>query len=163
MLVLLNLRSTDMRKILFALPAMVLVFCGCGSPMLFNSIDKSTEITVLDFTNFTGRGFLFTPLTYDGDYESVGLIAVTMFPDATVEQVPIPGSNTVHKKQWAIGALDIQAALEQAYQECVNLGADALTQLDVQSVTQSFVGVTDPPLVLQGYQITGFAIRRQSN
>jgi hypothetical protein len=140
--------------------ALALLLCSCGSPVLFSRIDRSVEIAAIDFTSFTSRGFLFTPLTFEGDYESVGLIAVTIYPDATIEEVPVPGTTAVRKKQWAVGDLDVQAALEQAYQECVEMGADALTQMVVQSVTKSYVGVTSPPLVLQGYQITGYAIRR---
>ena len=47
-------------------------------------IPKVSEINAVDFTPFTEKGFLFTPNKYTQDYESIGIINFTYFPEANL-------------------------------------------------------------------------------
>lgn len=42
--------------------------------------EETFEVTGYDFTEYTEKGFLFTPNTYSGEYKSTGLITVTQWP-----------------------------------------------------------------------------------
>ena len=61
-----------MKKLI--LLSILLIVSGC-IPKPPSVISEQRIFLAVDFTKYSNEGFLFTPLKYEADYESVGLIS----------------------------------------------------------------------------------------
>lgn len=133
---------------LSALVTIILSSCAGGG---ITSIPSSRHATVLDFTPFTKQGFLFTPEPYHGNYESIGLITVSVLASGERKRLR-PG---IYDWDWDLTPLQTDSVLNYFYQEATLLGADAVVRLSLTSSIADVVGQSVPRVTA-----TGFAIRR---
>ena len=136
-----------------------IILSSCGGTLLFDRIGGYTEISGLDFRPYASEGFLFTQSEYTGEYISMGILRITVVPEAVLDSI-MPGT-ILEELRWKISDKDIQNdALEEVYQACIEMGADAFVNMKIDIIPMSYVGVTNPPLVLNSYEISGVAIDR---
>lgn len=150
------------KLILCALLGLILFSCKVVE---VNTVPRRELLTGVDFREYSKKDFLFTPEKYLGDYESVGLVSFLVMPKAdrvktesNTDSNPWKDTGIIHT--WKTEEIDIQNALDGIYKRCIEMGADALVNF------HSEVEITDypyliPPLKLEGYRITGFAIKRK--
>lgn len=112
-------------------------------------VAPNTDVRSIDFSEYTRQGFMFTTETYQGAYESVGIIYVTMHAEGKLEDVKgFP--------QWVFSDLKVQDALAEAHRKALAMGANAIVKLDIQADNK----VLSPVLAVPGIEVSGFAIRR---
>ena len=66
-----------MRIIYSLLIGLIILIAGCSEGY---DVSKTVFIYGYDFTPYTAKGFLFTPESYNGDYDAVGLIELAIYP-----------------------------------------------------------------------------------
>jgi len=140
---------------------LVLIATSCAPPP--SSIPEQLLATGFDFSTYSKKGFLFTPDTYMGDYESIGIVSLTYTPSAklTERSEHYRGSvPEVEKSEWVIDSVDPDRAVAEMYRICIEMGADALTQLDIEPYSTSHGELSTKPVTITGLKINGFAIKR---
>ena len=149
-----------MKKYLF-----IILFVGvwsCAPTPTF--IPEVSEINAVDFTPFTEKGFLFTPNKYTQDYESIGIINFTYFPEANLIEKKIKRGEDLKDdmivKFWDIEKFDINLLLYEVYTASIQMGADALTEFSIKSVSSNHALGSSYPVSINGIQVYGFAIKR---
>jgi hypothetical protein len=142
-----------------ALLAFVFIF-GCASgPEVY---PKEMNVTGFDFTKYTEQGFLITPEKYEREYESIGMLNVTVYPrleKISLEEPPAqPGAASPAKEWFVTKEVVAQEVVDSLYVEARSLGADAIINFRTDVVTQDLKqGVSRT-----GIQARGFAIDRES-
>ena len=132
----------------------LLTVLGCSHPT--ENLVKSVSVRAILFAEFTEAGFLFIPTNYNGDFESIGMVTIECHPEANLVEDDSESSG----KKWQVEPLPIHEALQSAMQKCVELGADALTQLKIETKIESLYGRSQNPLTYDYVSISGFAIKR---
>lgn len=136
----------------FGTIVLLLALAGCAKGP--THLAPETYFRGLDFREYTSQGFLFTPYRYDGAFESIGLVTVTLWAEG--ELVPVGREKF---KEWRFKPLDVQDVLRAAHRHAVERGADALVDLKLTA--------TDRPIEKSsqrqpGIELSGYAIRRLS-
>ena len=126
-----------------------------------NHLPRSEQFLGFDFSPYSEQGFLFTPESFIGEYESVGLVNYTITPEANFVKVSGSGisptmSSEIYK--WQFEDVDINDAIKGMYDRCVEMGADALVRFKVE-VNESYIPTTTQPI--NQYIVSGFAIKRK--
>jgi len=145
-------------------PALLLVaalIMACGGPEVYK---KSMEVSGYDFTEYTDEGFLITPESYQGEYQSIGVLSVTVWP--RVERRPVeddtlaqPGADSPAQEWFVTEAVDPQEVVDSLYVEAQSMGADAIMNFRAEPVREDLVnGPTRT-----GVRARGFAIDRVDN
>ncbi len=124
---------------------------GCATSRHFPS---TIFVWGFDFRTYTEAGFLFTPEAYDGPYESVALLTVTMYPEVTYRSQTLDSGHGVG--HWVAEPVDVNAGIAKMYEQAVEMGADAVMRFSVRTIKGP-----PAPIKADGFEITGFAIRRQ--
>lgn len=116
-----------------------------------------------DFIKYTEQGFLFTPETYLGTYDSIGLIHVDFIPEVREAQTP-QGQRPPQRsgydrithggKYYYVQQPNTEDIIDHLYELSVEMGANAVTNFNVSS--RSWEGVSDIRIVT----VSGFAILR---
>ncbi|HRQ78483.1 MAG TPA: hypothetical protein PLY94_07770 [Gemmatimonadaceae bacterium] len=120
-------------------------------------IPGSVSVTGIDFTKYTTLGFMFTPERYAGDYESIGLITVTIIPTATGSlRIQARSGATERTVDWTVSPVEAKDVLDEAHSRAVAMGADAIMNLSLQAIPQ-----VHPELTFYGIELRGFAIKRK--
>ena len=124
----------------------------------------------IDFTPYTSKGFLFTPEKYDGQYESIGMITYTTMPGAKylrsgAKPNPYyrPGGSepgVISVYEWVVDSMKFSDALRNVYDICVSMGADAMINFQNEVIRDEYTNIKNPVVIL-GYSISGFAIKRK--
>lgn len=137
--------------------------CSCSSSL--TESPKIVEVTGFDFTKYTEQNFLFTPEGFSGEYESIGIIRASIFPEVKEAKglsitkeitkdynvVSLAGSN------WLIEKIKPEMAVEEIFQTAKKMGADAIINFDARiSPTQN------GKFTFYGYEVSGFAIKRKN-
>lgn len=151
--------------------ACVLILMAC-SP---RTIPRTVSYSGFDFTPYTALGFLITPEGYSGEYESIGVVSVTMTP--AVRRVPQvkpskgkgwdayygqaePKSPEELPEQpderrvggYYVERIKVAEGIRLLYAQAAGMGGNAIIRFKVETV---------PFMVnIQGIRLTGFAIRR---
>lgn len=146
-----------MKKLIF-IAITTLLFASCTT---VKTITESRELVFIDYGKYTDKGFLFSPYIYNGEFESVGPVEYTYSPGAQLKEATEPDINNypIKTKRWVYDNFDIYKAIDDVYNECVKMKADALIETKITTVTQSFPYA--PPAIIPVVKITGFAIRRK--
>ena len=133
---------------LVAATCLSVVVAACA---VSQQIPRTTVVAVLDFTPYSQQGFMFTPATYHGDFESIGLVTVTVYPECNF-------STDSSEEVWerACEEIDPQDGLDTMYHKAKDMGADAVTNVQVRTVS-----VTVKRVRVDGIEVSGFAIRRR--
>lgn len=135
---------------IFIMPLLaVVLLAGCAGGV--TSIPSRRSTVVLDFTPYTAQGFLFTPEPYLGDYESVGLITVTVTAAGERKRLR-PG---IYDWEWDLTPLQSDSVLHYFHRRATELGADAMVRFSLAPSSTDIAGEPVPTLVA-----SGFAIRR---
>ena len=139
-----------MKKLLIILSLIV----GCGAPP--KVIPEIQLIIDIDFTEYTQKGFLFTPNAYTANYESIGLITIIYYPEARLvtrvieyEGKDKEGNKRARKEsEWVINKINSNALLDSVYTTCIEMGADAFTQLKILDAPTMPYGInTTNPII----------------
>jgi len=148
-----------MRNTLIIMFMIISITVAC-TPGFF--IEREIYLTGYDFTEYTEKGFLFTPETYLGQYESIGIISVVFQPQ--VERIPRDQSRTEERPGFDvvyIGAHrhyvekpNTDEIIDNIYEQSSGMGANALVnfQIDMQPMEEY-------PMVIRTV-VSGFAIKR---
>jgi hypothetical protein len=134
--------------VLFAALLPLVVLAGACRPL--RVVPSNTLITGIDFSAYTKQGFFFTPEMYDGPYESIGLVTVSLFPAA--KQVVDAGG----ARRWQIDKPSIDEGVAKMYEQAKDMGADALVNFAVRVTDDRLDEWTVRPVL----EVSGFAIRR---
>ncbi|MBN2011949.1 hypothetical protein JW960_21650 [candidate division KSB1 bacterium] len=143
-----------MKKAIFCL---LIIFIGCAPNIMF--IPKSQSEFVIDFAKYTEKGFMFSPYQYLGKYESIGMITITVMPEASLLRHRDERFNgNVYKTEWEFTPINLDASIEQFYKKAVDMGANGVCDLKIISESKSYILKT--PVTIPGVTISGFAIKR---
>lgn len=129
-----------------------LISCSTVKPM-----EEQITVSGFDFTKYADQGFLFTPEAYLGEYQSIGVISVTIWPSVS-ESPNVSAKGVTQRQRWYIGQLNVNKAIDRIYQQASNMGADGIMRFDVRSIERNNGG-----LRIEGAEISGFAIDRPDN
>jgi len=154
---------TDQPALLLVFVSLAFAACSPG-PDLY---EKKTTVAGYDFGDYTERGFLITPEGYEGAYQSIGTLRVTVWPavertdasqsgDETLSD-PI-GEDPVTGPRWrVVEPVDPQEVVDSLYVEAENMGADAILNFRTSVVREQVR--TD--LTRIGIRAKGFGIQRE--
>ena len=122
---------------------------ACAKPRLLPGAEL---VTGIDFSDYSRRGFLFTPGMYtEGPYESLGLVTVTVTPQA--RQVP---DSTTGYFRWQIERITADDIVRKTYDQAIAMGADALVNFEARVREERLDEYSSRPIL----EVSGFAIRR---
>ena len=111
-----------------------------------------------DFTQFNKEGFLFTPESYNGEYESIGLLRTVVYPAVKhpEKQVKTKTGRIRYVEQgWEVESIEPTEALKEMYKKAVAMGANALVKFQIDNTSY-----LNGSLLVRGYEVSGFAIKR---
>ncbi len=125
--------------------------------------EKEMEVRGYDFTKYTEEGFLITPEKYEGRYESIGVLRVSVWPEIEVESSgdaspARPGPNDTDRAWVTTAPVSRTEVIDSLYSRAERMGADAITQFESEIVTREESNVTRI-----GVEASGFAINRVDN
>ncbi|MEO8398822.1 MAG: hypothetical protein ABI550_03295 [Ignavibacteriaceae bacterium] len=126
-------------------------------------LGKKVYVYGYNFTKYTKQGFLFTPEPYPGDYESVGILEVEIYPE--IKKAKEEGSNQYgtsnygESAEWLYISIQTNEVLDSLFHLAKGMGADAVVRLDIEDVTQERSGF--PLTLIPGKRASGFAIKRK--
>jgi len=126
-------------------------------------IPPYTSVSTIDLTKYSREGFLITPYKYDADYESVGYIFVETMPEAnlvTLEKTEQAGHAENAKTEWQVDKMSIDKIIDSIHQKALQMGANAIIDFKIEQTTKNYSVGRMSPLTIQGFTISGFAIKR---
>ncbi len=164
-------RDNNHRKIMIM--AIVLILSGCvmeqHMPVLMH-VPEGFETLVLDFSSFTERGFLFTPRSYSGKYNSIGMVEFKYNVEARLVcknlNAPSPEASSAGIQQleyydWDVDEIDYQVVLEHAYKEAQMMGGNAIVNFKMEVEYETLQNAPEyPDVVIPVVHVTGFVIER---
>ncbi|MBN2827911.1 MAG: hypothetical protein JXQ26_07970 [Tissierellales bacterium] len=148
------------KYIVFLFVFTIIIFIGCSK--ILHRTPKVDNFDKLDFTKYTEKGFLFTPLLYNGNYESVGLINYRFIPSASYKDMKTV-KNGVYTTiyYWDRDNFSLYDLLDSVYTWSSSKGANAIVNLKLEVATEYFGYGFDNPATIQGLDVSGFAIKRK--
>jgi len=137
---------------------------GCATTGI-TFVPKTMNIGIFNFKKYSENNFLFTPHNYLGDYESIGLVSIIISPSAKITKIKSPHKNgdgsPYYKKVWNVDDMNVDEALDSLFYLANKLGANAIVDLQIKEITQSYnMNSIFPQITIYGYKIDGFAIKR---
>lgn len=125
------------------------LFVSCS----FKEMDKLVYYSSWDFSYYSMQGFLFTPESYLFDYESIGLIRVSIFPEVKFNKDAVSD----YDKKYAQGEIETAEVIDSMYYMAKDMGANAIINFKVEDI--SYV---NGPMIVKGKLAQGFAIKRKN-
>lgn len=152
-----------MKKPFLAVILCGLLFIGCSTGIKF--ISKSMTMGIFNFKKYSESGFLFTPHNYLGDYQSIGLMSIMLSPSARLNRIKTNekgiSDSAIYKQVWDIDSIDVEEALDSLHSQAIKLGANAIIDLQIKEISQTYnVNTGQPVVTIFGFKIDGFAIKR---
>jgi hypothetical protein len=155
-----------MRYFISVLVALILAGCAQGDFVRYPGYESTVAF---DFSPYAEKGFLFTPQGYNGDYESVGQITMTIWPEVNeranlgiAEDRASESDSTYADGVFVVEELTTDAPIRNAYEEARDMGADAIVNFDVTPMNRTIsAGRSDGEVTIVGYEVRGFAINRK--
>jgi hypothetical protein len=137
-------------------PLILTVACSPGQEVY----EKEMEVRGYDFTKYTEEGFLITPEKYEGEYESIGVLRVSVWPRIEYESTgdsspPRPGPDDTERRWVTTDPVSRAEVIDSLYSRAERMGADAITRFESDVVTREEANVTRI-----GVEASGFAINR---
>lgn len=139
--------------------AMLMVLSACTPSLV--EWESTYQSSGYDFREFTHKGFLFTPESYSGTYESIGLVEITFLPEIReVKQDNSPDIKGYNRRQFGsstyyIEVADTERIIREMFELADDMGADALSRFEINPVSVQNNGFEIPSI-----KISGFAIKR---
>ena len=158
-----------MKALSVVVVTLVALTCINGCAPKYNYISRVYQETALDFSEYSAKGFLFTPNVYTADYESIGVVSISFYPEANLEvttnirTVGMGRSVSKVSKRWVVGHTpETSHFIDIMYKKCAAMGADALTQIEITYPTKTYTSADarTPTAVVSGIELSGFAIKR---
>lgn len=136
---------------------LLFMLAGCAT---VEAVPGERSVIAFDFSEYSEQGFLITPEGYDGPYESIGMISMTISPAARRPSgnSRAAGADQVMEGEWVIDRITTEELVEAAYEQASDMGADAIINFNVSGSTKS----PAPQLTIPEYTVSGFAIKRGS-
>jgi hypothetical protein len=126
-----------------------------------SKFQKQVVTYVYDFTKYSNQNFLFTPEQYTGNYNSIGLLEIEIYPET--EKVLAKNTSNQYgtedyskSTQWIYYPISTEEVLDSLYNRAIRMGADAITRLKIEDFIVSYGTVYS-----YGKKASGFAIKRQ--
>ena len=142
-----------MNKYLILFAFIFLIFSYSCSTI--SIIEKQVLVTGYDFRKYTNEGFLFTPESYSGDYESIGILSVEILPELRRSKGGSVGQFYTPDMLWRYTPVYASEVLDSLYKTAKSMGADAVINLVIMRTQLTYKNVSAP-----GVEATGFAIKR---
>lgn len=134
-----------------------LLFLGCSREI---DLVKKIYIYGYNFTNYTSQGFLFTPEPYMGEYESIAILEIEIYPEIEMrkERGSQYGASNYDEPNWTFKPIQTKEVLDSLFYIARRMGADAIVRLSIHDVSQERQGF--PLRLIPGKKAYGFAIKR---
>ncbi len=126
---------------------------------------KETEsfvlVTGFDFTEYSDQDFLITPLEYEGEYKSIGIISATIYPEVKKAGESANYDEDKYYRRYSgnnyylIEKTDPRDAINEMYITAKEMGADAIIKFNAKSVDLAI-----EKAIIPSYEVSGFAIIR---
>ncbi len=149
--------------------SLVILFMIVGCERKITRIEKETSISGADFREYTKKGFLFTPYSYNGKYEPVGLVIFSIKSGAeyksaisgkkSKENNPYITDYSTEYKIWFYDYVEMSQVVEFAYKKAIEMGANALCDFKINFEYES-VSTGVETISLPVLKVSGFAIKR---
>ena len=139
----------------------ILLFLASACAPTLNYIPRQTEIVGFDFSEYSKKGFLITPGEYGENYETVGLLTFSIYPEAKKIDVIIKkDGKDVTIKKWKLAKVDPSEAIELAYQEATKRDANAITHFKINFDSKIYSDGMGT-VTITGIQVSGLLIKRK--
>jgi hypothetical protein len=136
-----------------------IILSSCTTTL--NLVNSHADVYIIDYRSYSNEGFLFTPEKYLGEYESIGQIDISFFPEALridpITYGAIDNEKNYLQGTWLIQKLLVDSLIHQVYKYAKDMGSDAIINFKVASTSKRM----DVDLDLPGISFTGFAIKRK--
>lgn len=157
-----------MKKLSYLL--LILISFSCAELAPLNEIPEVNNLFSIDLKKYSEDGFLITQDKYIKEYESIAMIDFLKRPKASYVKVGRKINNSASmsantpvyedEMSWIVGEISMQETIDNIYEICKSMGADALVDFKIASDDFYYSSIKNPILV-PGYRITGFAIKRK--
>ena len=148
-------------KHLFVLLILVPIITLSTSCSVQKDLDKKVYYYGYIFTEYSDKGFLFTPAHYSGEYRSIGILVVEIYPPIRNENYSSNNQYGVeshdYSPSWVYSSVQPKEVLDSLYNVSKMYGADAVIDLEITSVSAYRTGFINP---IPGIKASGFAIKR---
>ncbi len=170
--------SFDRRIQLVSTLLITILLLGCvadripdqeGVPVLMH-VPQEFRTFLLDFSSYTEKGFLFTPRSYSGKYNSIGILEFKYNVEADMviknlneptEEARNAGVKTVTYYCWDIKEIDYQAILDHAYRKASLMGGNAIVNFSLEVKYEELDNAPGyPEVVIPVVNVSGFVIQR---
>ena len=152
-------------RLLLTLPvALLLTSCFTGLSVL-PSIPREEVLSTVDFTKYAEEGFLVSAESLVDPYEPIGMMKYTTIPSAEYRQrvrVQTADGYTKEVHKWVIETIDYQEQLDRMVAEAKAMGADAIIDVKIYPTQRLYSGIKNP-VNLEGYEISGYAVKRNGS
>lgn len=147
-----------MNRFFVACTIALLLTSGCATTGPESYVPPQHDLITFDFSEYTEEGFTFTPQDYDGPYKAVGMISMTIRPEAQKmdrgTEVAPDNENYDIQGDWMIKRVTTDRLVQATYEEAVAMGANGIINFDVTGRPRSVA----PDLTLPEYTVSGFAV-----
>lgn len=148
-----------MKKLLLMFLFLHIILSSCAPKIKI--IQREYNVYMMDFREYSKKGFLFTPYSYKGNYISIGIIRFSV--RAGAEYKLIQSKREFAKKydteKWyKENIMDIDI-LEYSYKKAIQMGADAICDFET-SLTFDEIYTGAGNISLPVLNVNGFAIKR---
>lgn len=144
------------KKLFIILISITLVSCSH-----FIDLEHETEYHVLDFTKYSNDNFLITTESFNKEYESIGIISVTISPAITKSLVENPEKYKAYINGmggvYYFEKISYEHAIDSMYYLAKRMGANAIINLTLESTVKYYYNVHE----YHDLSVSGFAIRRK--
>lgn len=151
-------------KILNFIVIILVLLFSFGCAITLYNIEPVSDFFGIDFTKYSKEGFLFTPEKYLGEYESIGMIEYKLIPGAKYLVTKKRYDQTPSNYAWFVENIEFSQAMDSIYSMAKSMGANTIMNFDFNiEYNETF---NNPmryknPIIIPGYRITGFAIKRE--
>jgi hypothetical protein len=142
----------------------LLVFILSACTTTLNLIPTETSYFGIDFRKYTSEGFLITPEKYLGEYESIGVVKYVIVPGAeykVLNKVTYSDGTTQSIQKWVVNQITLSQGLDSLYHLSKAMGADAIVNFSSNTTQRNYQSIANP-VTLEGYELSGFAIKRKN-
>lgn len=144
----------------FLVVSLSCLLLSCSLP---DRVQRQVVAKGFNFSPYTAKGFLFTPLLPSGEYESIGLVSVSIQPEIVrgkegeVAPKGYAGAWYGGRRYW-VEDVKPGDVIEEMYKKATDMGADALTQF---LFTPENIRTDEGGLPVTVFKVSGFAIKRK--
>ncbi len=138
--------------------ALTIYFIGCSAE---KDLGKKVYVYGYNFSDYTKQGFLFTPEQYLGEYESIGILEVEIYPEINPQGKRVNqygAENYGEIPKWVYYPVQTKEVLDSLFNIGRRMGADAVVRLEITDVAQERTRFLYP---IPGKRASGFAIKRK--